>query len=545
MTNEIILLSPYCEVKYRISNLSVDLIRFYLQDKGYQVNYYDLSGSDPEYKKLTNTLGDLQSPIIGITGYTRERFHAYRLIKKIKQEYPDATIVVGGHHFGYLPEETLENLPEVDIVVRGEGEVTFKEICDSVINNTDLSDIDGITFRGHKKDILTGKNQIISTKDAILERELDKFRTWDAADFKKNLKWELTSPKMDPGGRYISIMATRGCPSACNFCSLSTDIVRFRSIENVVDEIEAKVKITGIKKVSFKDSSLTVNKNYVRQLCDEILARNLDIQWQCYSRVDMAPALLDYMRKAGCTAVEVALESGSPDVLKAIGKGISIEKYQKYCKHAHELGIKVWTFIIVSSTSETYEDALMTYDVLNEASRHTYAFGVQVTRITPDTKLHKISRDNGVLPADFDWFDESYRNKEESLFNTDMYETLPLYIEKMSVKEIQIILEKYEKLRNKSFVYSDILWAIVVNNLSPRRLKKLSLKELYRKINRFIVMIFNLKNTSDKVAYYTKPKVDIESIVRPQWQQFKKRSFSRKVSNPSGKNLEKEILAEK
>ena len=525
MKKSIILLSPYCEVRYRISNLTLDLIRFYLEDNGYSVKQYDLSGSDPEYNKLADLLGELQQPIIGITGYTRERFHAYRLIRKVKQEYPTATVVVGGHHFGYLPEQTLEKLPDVDIVVRGEGEITFKEICDAITNDKDLSEIDGITFRGQEKDIATGKKQIISTKDAAIEREIDKFRTWDASDFENDHKWELTSPKMDPGNKYISIMATRGCPSACNFCSLSTDIVRFRSIENVVDEIEGKVNISGIKKVSFKDSSLTVNKNYVRELCDEILARKLDIQWQCYSRVDMSSDLLDYMRKAGCTAVEVALESGSPKVLKSIGKGISIDKYKNFCQHAYELGIKVWTFIIVSSTDETYEDALMTYDVLYETADYTYDFGVQVTRITPDTKLDSIAREKKVIPVDFDWFDESYRNKDETLFKTDMYGTLPLYIEKMSIHEIQAILEKYETLRNQSFVYSDALWNVITNNLSPNMLKKLTLKGLYRKINRLIVMLFNVRKTKGKVAYYSKPKVDIEAINRPQWQEIKKRNF--------------------
>jgi len=529
VNRDIVLLSPYCEVEYKVSNLSLDLIRYYLNDNGYpDVHQLDLSGSDPNYDQLYEKLGGLVKPIVGITGYTRERFHAYRLIRKVKALYPSAIIVVGGHHFGYLPNETLENLHEVDIVVRSEGETVFKEICDTMILGGDLSQIRGITFRGKDTDIITGRKRIIATADSVIERDIDKFKTWDPVEFEKTYSHDLASPKMDPGNKYISLMATRGCPSACNFCSLSTDIVRFRSVESVVDEIEGKVNLTGIKKVSFKDSSLTVNKNYVREICDEILRRKLDITWQCYSRVDMSPALLDYMRKAGCTAVEVALESGSPKVLKSIGKGISISKYKQFCKHAHELGIKVWTFIIVSSTDETFGDALMTYDVLLETAAYTYDFGVQVTRITPDTKLDRIAREKGVLPMNFDWFDEGYHNNDEQLFKTDMYATLPLYIEKMSPNEIQIILQKYEDLRNQSFVYSDALWSIIVSNLSIRLLRRLTLREFFRKFKRLIVMLSNISKAKNKVLYYSNPKVDIESIERPEWQGRSKRNFHKK-----------------
>lgn len=527
MKNNIILFSPYCEIGYKVSNKSMDLIRFYVEDAGHKVDYYDLSGGDYHYKKIKNILSGLDSPIIGITGYTRERFHAYRLIRQIKKVCPSSIIVVGGHHFGHLPDETLKSLPEVDVVVRGEGEITFKLICEAIINDESFENINGITYRCSKPDY-TGNSDvgIRSTPDAVIEKNIDQFRTWDPVYFEENYKIEVNSPKMDPSSKYLSVMATRGCPSSCNFCSLSSDVVRFRSISHVVDEIEGKIKISGIKKVAFQDSSLTVNKNYVRELCDEILARNLCIEWQCYSRVDLGKGLLAYMRKAGCIGVEVALESGSPKVLKSIGKGISVEKYIDFCKLAYDLGIKVWTFIIVSSTDETYNDALLTYDVLHKTARHTYDFGVQVTRITPDTKLDQIARDKGVLNKDFDWFDEGYINLDERLFKTDMYETLPLYIEKMTVNDISDILEKYDQLKNEFFVYNDGLIKIILENLRLRMLRKLTLKKLFKKIVRFFIMLSNIRVTKDKVNYYQRPNISMESIDRPEWESVNKRDFN-------------------
>ena len=120
--------------------------------------------------------------------------------------------------------------------------------------------------------------------------------------------------------------------------------MRFRSIDNVLDEIEEKIEVTGVRSVSFSDSSLTIVKSYVRELCGKIIKRKMNIKWICYSRVDLDIELLKLMKKAGLVGIEIALESGSPRVLKSIKKRIDIDQFGRVCKDAYELGIKVSYF---------------------------------------------------------------------------------------------------------------------------------------------------------------------------------------------------------
>ncbi|MBT5400728.1 radical SAM protein [bacterium] len=517
--NEIYLLSPYCDEEYALQDQSTGYIRYYLADNGYNSIGIDLAKYDHDYKYICKVLSDKESPIVGITGYTRERFHAYRLIRSIRKACPSAHIIVGGHHFGYLPEESLKNIPEIDIVVKGEGEITFKKICDAVTKNLPISEIKGISYRVENL-LSEGGFAIESNPDEPLEKDLDKFRSWDIEEYKKHYKTELSTPKTAPSQKFIRLMATRGCPSNCNFCSLVTDSVRYRSVKDILDEIEGKMKISGLRHVSFGDSSLTVNKNFVRALCDGILERNLNIKWNCYSRADIRLDVLDYMAKAGCISVEVALESGSPRILKSIGKFISLEKYLAFVKRAHGLGIKVWSFLLLSSTDETIEDARMTLDLLKKSAPYVYDFGLQVTRILPDTQLDRIARERGVLPKDFSWF-EDYKNPYEKLLKTESYTTLPIYLEKMTIEDLQEILTEFDSIKEREFVYPDGLWKVIKGNLKFKQLKKVSLSVVLYKVKRLLIMILNITKTSKKIKYFKESNELAKSVDRPNWQVFK------------------------
>jgi len=520
---DIYLLSPFCDEKYSVQDQSTGYIRYYLKDHGYDSTGIDLAQYDHDYKYISKLLEDKQSPIIGITGYTRERFHAYRLIRTIRNVCPTAHIIVGGHHFGYLPEESLKNIPEIDVVVKGEGEITFKKLCDAITLKLPFDDINGISYKKH--DLLSSDGvSIVSNPDEPLEKNLDNFRSWDVEEYKKHYKTELSSPKTAPSDKFIRVMATRGCPSNCNFCSLVTDSVRYRSVKDILDEIEGKMKISGVDHVSFGDSSLTVNKNFVRALCDGMFERKLDIKWNCYSRADIRLDLLDYMAKAGCISVEVALESGSPKILESIGKRISLEKYMNFVKRAHELGMKVWSFLLLSSTDETLEDARMTLDLLKKSAPYVYDFGLQVTRILPDTQLDRIARERGVLPKNFNWF-EDYKNPHEVLLKTDNYTTLPIYLEKMTIEDLQLILSEFDEIKEKEFVYPDGLWKVILNNLKIKQLKKLTFIKLYHKLRRLFVMVSNMNKTADKVKYFKGYNELTTKIKRPDWEVYKVREW--------------------
>ena len=186
-------------------------------DHGYDAEVIDCSHYDPGLEGVIEKLKEDEKSIIGITAYTRERFAAYDLIRKIRNDIPDSLIVVGGRHFTYLADEALKNLPEIDIVVRGEGEITFKEICDFVYYSKSLNDIKGISFREECK--------VVHNPERPLERNLDMFRSFDRNHLPDPEKHSLTSILYKVGGKnkkmeVFKIMASVGVLTVASFAAL-------------------------------------------------------------------------------------------------------------------------------------------------------------------------------------------------------------------------------------------------------------------------------------------------------------------------------------
>lgn len=480
--HKIFLLSPWVDQKYRMAITSLKLIKYYLEDHGYPSEIIDCAHHPRDLKQVTDRIARQPRPIVGITGYTRERFYAYELIRNVRVAVPDAFIVVGGRHFGFLPQETLERMPEVDAVVRGEGEITFHEIVEAVRANRDMEGIAGVSWRKAR--------QVVHNPDRCQEDDLDQFRSYNPANLGEITPQELLgSTKLDIHHSYFSVHATRGCPNKCVYCSLTASKVRYRSVDKILDEIEDKITLTGVRNVSFTDSSLTISKRFVTALCEGMLARGLNLRWRCYSRVNIDIDILRLMRRAGLDSVEIGLETGSPKVLKSIRKNIRLDEVEAFCKRAHELGVKVWVFCMVSLPDETPEDAQMTIDFVKRIAPYITNTGMQTTRITPDAALCQMAKDRGVLPRDFDWF-APYLTPHDIL-SRPWDASLPIYLEHLSVQDICRVHEKFKSITSVDLANFSTFWLGVRYNLSLRGLRSMTPEKLVRKIRLARIMFFN------------------------------------------------------
>jgi len=493
--HKIYLVSPYIEQKYTSQQLSLEYIKFYLMDSGYQVEIIDSN----HYKNLEGVISKLnedEKPIIGITAYTRERFHAYKLIRKVREKIPESLIVVGGRHFSSLAEETLRELPMVDIVVRGEGEITFKEICDSIYGNSHYKDILGISFRSG--------TEIVHNADRPLEPNIDEFRDFDKNDLPDPKKYSLVSSVFKVATNemvFFSVMATRGCPSSCVFCSLRADKVRRRSVDSITKEIEEKIEITGERNVFFRDPSLTISKKFVTELCDRIIENKLNIKWVCYSRVDMDIELLKLMKKAGLIGVEVALESGSPRVLKTIKKRISLEQFEMFCKAAYSIRLRLFAFCMISLPDEKLEDVDMTISLIKKLSKYIYSVsGLQVTRILPDASLYFIAKERSILPSDFSWF-EPYEREIDPRISSEHYKNVPLYLEHLTTEDIIRKVDEFGDVIRTELANYQSLKISIINNLKYTSVKKLSFKDIIVKACRAITRFITAYNNRQKEKF--------------------------------------------
>lgn len=320
------------------SPLGLCYIGAILEQNGYDVSIYNgdftksgiglpsASKKTRMYDTYLRVLRDLQHPIwgevrslvsqqkpdvVGISLRTSAYGSALNVSHIIKGIDSSIPIVWGGVHPTVLPEESLKN-SQVDIVVRGEGEYTM---LDLVKNNMErLESIPGISY---KKD-----GQIIHNAERALIHNLD--------DLPFPARHLIIDWKSCPPEALGNIFATRGCPYSCVFCASNkvwSRRVRYRSATNVISELQQLRQKFGVRQFSFEDDSFTVNKKLVSDFCNTLIKEGFKIRWRCETRVDLVTKdLVEQMKKAGCEEIFLGLESGSPETLQRIKKGITVEQ---------------------------------------------------------------------------------------------------------------------------------------------------------------------------------------------------------------------------
>jgi radical SAM superfamily enzyme YgiQ (UPF0313 family) len=281
---------------------------------------------------------------------------------------------------------TLKEHQNIDIVVRKEGEETLLELLRCWVEEKTFDRVAGITFRKNRK--------IVRTSDRPFIQNLDKL-PYPAYHLFPLEKYRLRGRIFRK--TVLPIMTSRGCPFRCSFCLASKMVgrmLRVRTPKSVVDELEWLRDEHGAEAFSFYDDTLTFNKERCYEIFEQMRRRRVDLPWNCQTRTDLvSKELLVAMKRAGCQFVSFGVESGSPKLLKAMGKGTTVKINEKAVKLAKEAGLLVGVSIIIGYPGESTE-------TLNE----TFAF---IERVKPDavylctpapypgTELYELVKDLG------------------------------------------------------------------------------------------------------------------------------------------------------
>jgi radical SAM superfamily enzyme YgiQ (UPF0313 family) len=255
---------------------------------------------------------------------------------------------MGGPHVSFDAENTLSLFPGIDILVKGEGEATVAELLAVIHSREKWHTVPGIVFKDEGQIVTTALRPFIQDLDAL----------------------PLPARHLLPMARYqalgypVSIITSRGCPNQCIFClgrRMVGQKVRFRSAGHIADEIEQIISL-GISVINIADDLFTASKRRVTALCNEILKRKLDITWSAFSRVNTVDTqTLKLMKSAGCHSVSFGIESGNPEMLKRVKKGITIAQAKRAAMACQEAGIRGHASFMVGlpgETRDTMEDSL-------------------------------------------------------------------------------------------------------------------------------------------------------------------------------------------
>lgn len=345
--------------------------------RGDEVRIYD---ADVEDQPLDEFMREFKPHLVGITANTPQVKQAWRHAEKIKAAW-DVPIVVGGPHPSVVSEELdFESLrqPGVDLVVRGEGEETWIEISDRVESfMRDQEDYSTKALMDPAKDIWKDVLGIsYKTADGRLHRNLDRpaiadldSLPWPAYHLFKMEKYTNLQPATDKvdGSKSFSILTSRGCPYRCTFCSQSIMPIKWRSRtpENVLAEWKHLVEDMGAQEIGVLDDSANIRKKRLYELASLLIENNLNhVPWIFVNGI--RANLVDYdlmrlLKQAGLRRTAFGVETGNPEMLKAIDKNIDLDTIRKAFKICKEVGLETIAFMIIGlpgDTRETMQDTI-------------------------------------------------------------------------------------------------------------------------------------------------------------------------------------------
>jgi anaerobic magnesium-protoporphyrin IX monomethyl ester cyclase len=322
-----------------------------LKQAGHEVFYLDSVMDDLSPDKTWARVERIRPDAIFMETTTPSIEFDYQDITTMKERSGGALMLAGGPHMTVFPTEALQECDALDIVLKQEFDTKIAQVLD---NLDDLAKIPGVTFRRD--------GQIVDTGPAVLWEDLDSlpFPDRDVVPFERyHEAWYSRLP-------FINIMTSRGCPYRCTFCLWPNAMYghkqRFRSMDNVIEELKHETEQHGIREINIDDGTFTTNKARVIEFCQKLRDNQIHLLWTCNGRVDNVDReMLLEMKAAGCKLIRYGVESGSPKVLKQIRKGYTLEQVRHGVKLTQQVGIMAlggFMFGFPHDTPETIEQTL-------------------------------------------------------------------------------------------------------------------------------------------------------------------------------------------
>ncbi len=326
-----------------------------LEQAGIAVDVLDAAAERLSHEDVRQYMQEGNFDILGITSTTNGFFRAVGLAYHIK-EWAGASIpiILGGHHMTDMPAHAM-SFDCFDYGVVGEGERTILELLEVLAGTRSAGQCKGIAYREDDQLIFTPPRPLIDDLDTVpfparhLLRNTDVYHSL------------LTDVQYMPK---LSIVANRGCPFKCTFCSTASMGNRYRvpSAAYHLREIQHLQEHFGVREIFFVGSTFTASRERTEEFCDLMLQEKVKISWTASTRVDVVDReLLKKMKAAGCWRVRLGIESGSQEVMNFIKKAITKERVRQVVDMCHEIGISTKGFFIIGhliDTKETIEETI-------------------------------------------------------------------------------------------------------------------------------------------------------------------------------------------
>lgn len=320
------------DARYQSENLALGYLAASLRNAGFETGVLDAHLSMMEPEETVSYIINHSPWMVGISASAQDTIRSViEVIEMLRAEGYRGHITIGGHFPTYEHYQLLSNVPELDSVVRGEGEITVVELAQFVQNNKPLSEVKGITYRDHN-------GEVVVNPDRPLVEDLDTLP----------LPHRDTLDILLAKNRRVSMLASRGCYARCSFCSIQTFFNyrprRVRKVDHVVREMTLLYEL-GVRKFKFVDDLFMDpskrSKEWVLEFCrkvKEAKLENLNL-WLQVRAVCVTEEIFTALKEIGLKKIFLGLESGHADTLKRYRKDITPEQNIEAVRILKKVGI--------------------------------------------------------------------------------------------------------------------------------------------------------------------------------------------------------------
>jgi len=433
-----------------------------LEQEGHEVEVIDYNMENVTRDQLRNVL--TSSDAVGMTIYSNDYKSAQNISSMIKEIDPNIPLVIGGPHCTFIQGHSLNDIPDADISVIGEGEYVILDLVKYLQGNKKLADIHGVYYRDNGS-IRSGKTlQIIENLDDLpvpARHLVDKY-DYGNYPFGYHLKKKVTA-----------LLTSKGCPFHCRFCSRYSNVIkewgfRQRSVENVVKEIqELDEKYRSIR---IDDDSFLADRNRAHKIFDNLLeiGTNLDLLIEG-ARVDSADRdLYEKMKKTGVTLISYGIESGNQDVLDFYNKKTTLQQIRKAINLAREMNFFTSASFILGAPIETKQHIDNTIKFACSLPLDIASFGplgyIRGSQLWIEAvESNKISKESLIVLADKDKDLGNFTREELIEYVLQSYKTFylrPGYL----LRQIYRCMSR----NDYSLLFNGVKYLFSLNNIGPR-----------------------------------------------------------------------------
>lgn len=337
-----IIAAPYPLEEFPSPPLGIAYVAAAFEAVGCEVRIFDYIISSYSKEKLAGQLNDFQPDAVGAGSVTMNFFEGQRILHDVKSINPDILTMMGGPHVSFTVEETLRTYPEINVIFIGEADDTIIEFAPMIRQKDKWRNVRGLAFREGDEIVNTGRREFIVNVDRI----------------------PLPARRLLPISRYralgypVSLITGRGCPHGCIFClgrKMVGAKVRRRNPKLVLDEMEQILGL-GFDRMNIADDLFASDAVRVKEICSGIKERNLKFVWSAFARVDTVnQEMFDAMAAAGCDSISFGVESGNPEMLKRVRKGITLGQAKEAVRMCKQSGMLPHASFMVGLPGETRE----------------------------------------------------------------------------------------------------------------------------------------------------------------------------------------------